>query len=412
MDPIKQIEVEPLSDQRWSKIEKSIFAQLENERLDREPEPKMVSLPPRSAWRWRPAVALVMAGAMAAAIGALATKSMFTSPVAPVASAPSRVVTGSSDSHIALGESDVDVAPESAVLVSGDDDRGIMVVVDRGKVECEVAPRKGRPPFLVQAGDVRVKVVGTHFTVARDAQGGGAHVLVAHGIVEVTSHGQTTTLHDGDSWPAAPTTLNTPSPITTATPSPVTQNDPPAPAPRMARTSRSKSAPLPKTSTPRKTPAAPIAAAADPPQTAPLPAPVGAPLPAPVGAPPALSSPPASSPPAAATQAPASVNLPPPPTQAPATTPPPPPTPQPSAQEMYEAAAQLEAQNPDGALATYKKIAGGGGAWAANALFAAGRLQAHRGRNGDAARLLDEYLVRFPNGANAADARELLAKVK
>jgi len=398
MDPIKRIEVEPLSEPRWAKIEKSLFAQLEHEQLDREPAPKMATMPPQRAWRWRPAVALVMAGAMAAAIGALATKSMFVSPVAPVASAPSRVVTGSSDSHIALGESDVDVAPESAVLVSGDDDRGIMVVVDRGKVECEVAPRKGRPPFLVQAGDVRVKVVGTRFTVARDAQGGGAHVLVAHGIVEVTSHGQTTTLHDGDSWPAAPTTQNTPltpTPITTA--APVTQNDPPAPSPRATapRTSRNKSAPAPKTAT-MKTKPAPIAAASDPPQTAPLPAPVAAP------------------PPPASTAAPASLNVPPPPTQtaAPAVTPPPLPTPQPSAQEMYEAAAQLEAQNPDGALATYKKIAGGGGPWAANALFAAGRLQAHRGRNGDSARLLDEYLARFPNGANAADARELLAKVK
>ena len=135
MDPIRKIEVEPLSEPRWAKIEKSLFAQLEHAELDREPQIKMVSEPPPArSWRWRPAVALVMAGAMAAAVGALATKSLFVSPVSPVASAPSRVVTGSSDSHVALGESDVDVAPESAVLVSGDDERGIMVVVDRGKV--------------------------------------------------------------------------------------------------------------------------------------------------------------------------------------------------------------------------------------------------------------------------------------
>ncbi len=393
MDPIRKIEVEPLSEPRWAKIEKSLFAQLEHAELDREPQIKMVSQPPPArSWRWRPAVALVMAGAMAAAVGALATKSLFTSPLpatAPVASAPSRVVTGSSDSHVALGESDVDVAPESAVLVSGDDERGIMVVVDRGKVECEVAPRKGRPPFVVQAGDVRVKVVGTRFTVARDAQGGGAHVLVAHGIVEVTSHGQTTTLHDGDSWPAAQTT-QTPTAIAPVTPSTVTQNDPPTPAPRtVPRSSRHKSAPLSKTTSPK----APIAATADPPASPAAPVAQAAP----VGTPPPASPP--------------SLNLPPPPPAAPAVVPPPAP-PQPSAQELYESAAQLEAQNPDQALATYKKLAGGGGAWAANALFAAGRLQAHRGRNADAARMLDEYLVRFPNGANAADARELLAKVR
>lgn len=394
MDPIKKIDVEPLSEQRWAKIEKSLFVQLEHEQLDRAPLPKMVSEPPSRSWRWRPAVALVMAGAMAAAIGALATKTMFTSPVGPagVASAPSRVVTGSSDSHVALGESDVDVAPESAVLVSGDDEHGIMVVVDRGKVECVVAPRKGRPPFLVQAGDVRVKVVGTQFTVARDKEGGGAHVMVAHGIVEVTSHGQTTTLHDGDSWPA---TQATPPATVPVTPTTVTQNDPPPPHARAASpVPRQKSTPRQKTTAMKAPVVAPIAASD----------PTNLPSTLPSAVAPPSSPVPASAPP--------SLNLPPPPTAAPQPPQPAAAAPPPSAQEMYEAAAQLEAQNPDGALGTYRKIAGGGGPWAANALFAAGRLQAHRGRNADATRLLNEYLTRFPNGANAADARELLAKVR
>jgi hypothetical protein len=74
---------------------------------------------------------------------------------------------------------------------------------------------------------------------------------------------------------------------------------------------------------------------------------------------------------------------------------------------MYESAARMESQNPEGALALYRKVASDSGAWAANALYAAGRLQADRGRRADAARLLDEYLARFPNGANARDARDL-----
>ncbi len=397
MDPIRKIEIEPLSDPRWARIEKGLFAQLDREQLDREPLPTMAPQgeSPR-AWRWRPAVALVMAGAMAAGVGALATKSLFPNPTgaAPAASAASRVVTGSSDSHVALGESDVDVAPNSAVAVSGDDERGINVVVDRGKVECDVAPRKGRPPFVVQAGDVRVKVVGTHFTVERDAQGMGAHVLVAHGIVEVTSHGQTTTLHDGETWPK-PRAESTPidTPIDTAPPAPAPREALPASAhPRAASRPRSKSAPAGKTAIARGT----ASPASDPPATGLT------------ASPPSLNLPPPQAP-APAVVAPEPVAAPAPvPAGAPAGAP----AAQASSQELYESAAQLEAQNPDGALATYKKLAGGGGAWAANALFAAGRLQAHRGRNADAARLLDEYLLRFPNGANAADARELRAKVR
>jgi TolA-binding protein len=61
-------------------------------------------------------------------------------------------------------------------------------------------------------------------------------------------------------------------------------------------------------------------------------------------------------------------------------------------------------------MAIYKKLAAGSGPWAQNALYAAGRLQADRGRRAEAARLLEEYIGRYPNGANARDARDLLDK--
>src|SRR5262245_41088432 len=116
MHPLK-IDVEPLSEQRWAKIEKGLF-----ERLDREPVPETQPAPRIEAarpWRWKPAAALVLAGAMAAAIGALVSRSFFQSPTPPVAS--SRIVTTGSDSRVAVGESEVDVSPDSAVLVTGDD---------------------------------------------------------------------------------------------------------------------------------------------------------------------------------------------------------------------------------------------------------------------------------------------------
>jgi len=367
MHPHK-IDVEPLSEQRWTKIEAGLF-----ERLDREPAPSNLQAPlpqieAARPWRWKPAAALVLAGAMAAAIGALVSKSFFQSPTPPLAS--SRIVTTGADSHVAVGESEVDVSPDSAVVVTGDDARGVLVVVDRGKVDCEVAPRKGRPPFVVQAGDVRVRVVGTHFTVARDAQGGGAHVSVSHGVVEVTSHGQTVSVHAGDEWPAAPS----------PPPAPTAQNTPPVLTPQAGL-----QAPAPALATPRTR-------ARHAPRTAPQRAPVAQP---PIAQAPVTDAPVAPPPPPE-----------PPPPAAPAR------PPAPSAQELYESANRMEASNPDGAIVIYGKLAAGSGPWAANALYAAGRLQADRGRRGDATRLLNEYLTRYPNGANARDARDLLDKMR
>jgi hypothetical protein len=288
------------------------------------------------------------------------------SPTAPVAA--SRIVTLGSDSRVAVGESEVDVSPDSAVLVTGDDARGVLVVVDRGRVDCEVAPREGRPPFVVQAGDVRVRVVGTHFTVARDAQGGGAHVSVSHGVVEVTSHGQTVSVHAGDEWP----------PVAPPPPAPTAQNTPPAPEP-VATAPRTRARHPPR-AVPRR------ARAAQAPETQ---APVAPATGSAPGVPPATAPPP---------------EPPPPPPVAPAAPP--------STQELYESANRMEASNPDGAIAIYSKLAAGSGPWAANALYAWGRLQADRGRRAEAARRLNDYLTRYPNGANARDARDLLDKMR
>jgi hypothetical protein len=81
-------------------------------------------------------------------------------------------------------------------------------------------------------------------------------------------------------------------------------------------------------------------------------------------------------------------------------------------QEIYESAARLEARDPDAALAIYARLASGSGAWAANALYAEGRLRADRGQQAEGKRLLSEYLTRFPQGPNATDARDLLSRLR
>ena len=77
----------------------------------------------------------------------------------------------------------------------------------------------------------------------------------------------------------------------------------------------------------------------------------------------------------------------------------------------YERYAALEAKQPDVALAGYLELARGHGPWASISLYAAGRLAADR-HEARAKTLLDAYLRRFPRGANADDARQLLDRLK
>jgi hypothetical protein len=54
---------------------------------------------------------------------------------------------------------------------------------------------------VVQAGEVRVEVVGTRFRVTR--QGESARVAVQEGVVRVSARGQTVAVAAGESWPKA-----------------------------------------------------------------------------------------------------------------------------------------------------------------------------------------------------------------
>jgi transmembrane sensor len=80
-------------------------------------------------------------------------------------------------------------------------------------------------------------------------------------------------------------------------------------------------------------------------------------------------------------------------------------------QAKFEQLTILEKKNPQAAITGYLEIAQRGSKWSANALFAAARLAADR-KDPRAETLLTSYLKRFPNHANADDARALLARIK
>jgi len=249
---------------------------------------------------------------------------------APIMAQPSHITTQEAGTHVSYGELGLEVAAESELMVSGDDEHGRWVVLDRGAVTCEVAPRQGRPPFVVQAGDVRVTVIGTRFGVARHEQ--GATVFVEHGTVEIVSPREHVYVSTGEHWPKP--VVETP-----------IVEEPAAPA-------------IP--SKPHKPSAKPGTQTQTQTQTQPL------------------------------------------------TQPPMPPSPE----QLYEKAAALESRAPDQAIAIYQLLAAGDDAWAANALYAHGRLEADRHHRAEAQRLLGQYLSRFPQGVNARDARQLLDKLR
>jgi hypothetical protein len=76
-------------------------------------------------------------------------------------------------------------------------------------------------------------------------------------------------------------------------------------------------------------------------------------------------------------------------------------------ERLFERAASLESADAPLALALYLSLASGNDDWAANALYAAARLEIDRGLHDAGAQHLREYLARFPRGENVVDVRGL-----
>lgn len=79
-------------------------------------------------------------------------------------------------------------------------------------------------------------------------------------------------------------------------------------------------------------------------------------------------------------------------------------------QAKFEQLSVLEKSNPRAAMTGYLELSRRSSRWAANALYAAGRLAADR-KDPRAVTFLTVYLRRFPTGANVEDARAVLARL-
>jgi hypothetical protein len=364
--PRIQVHVEPLAEPRWARIRNAVYERIATDADATGPVAARRSPPLREgasstvhapAWRvWTAAAAVVIAVTMAS----LAYRSV-TARGGRLAD-PSRIATGDAASHVVLDGLTLDVAAESAVVVSGDATRGILVVLDRGSVTLDVEPRAARAGFVVQAGEVRVRVVGTRFGVSRWMD--RASVEVERGIVEVDASGRTVQVHAGETWRSADSVGVVGAPSVSAS---VTAVAAMAPSPRT---------PVDATP-PEHVEHARVRRHASE---------------APVGASRTTDKAAASAPDPAAAR--------------------PMPPQQPSSQQLYETAAQLEVSDPPRAIALYRQVVARGDSWLADALFAQGRLEAERGAQAQARATLTEYLARFPRGSNADDARLLLDRTR
>ncbi len=220
---MKRITVDPpQSDARRERVERRVFAQLQTMRVAERAD---AAIPPTRIRGWLVASAFAMAGALAVALFAHSTEVTVSER-----EVPSQITTPlGGTSQFTVGDAVMIAGSDTSVEVKHGDDGGITLVLARGSVDCDVAPRNGRPPFHVLAGDVAVEVVGTRFVVTRTPT---PRVDVTRGKVRVTAPGGSWLVGAGESWSPQVTISKTePEPVPEPAPDPVSPPAPIAPAP-------------------------------------------------------------------------------------------------------------------------------------------------------------------------------------
>jgi len=224
----------PVADSSQHRVEPRLFEQLDGlraaQRARRVAPDRGARLP---GWAWG------VAGAMALAIALLI---VHRTGEHATSAAPSLVVTpAGGSSRFTIDDAVIEAGSDTSVEVATDAAGGITLSLARGSIDCDVAPRHGRP-FHVIAGDVTVEVVGTRFTVVRRPE---VQVDVAHGKVRVRANGRDAFVAAGERWPAVATAAVAPVPAPDESPAAPTV---PAQRPEPPVTDQPRNSPTPASS--------------------------------------------------------------------------------------------------------------------------------------------------------------------
>jgi ferric-dicitrate binding protein FerR (iron transport regulator) len=183
--------VEQLSDVAWARVERGVFSRVEST-VTHAASSRDVGSEKTRGWLW---LAVPLAAAAAVALGFFGQHEA--GQLASSDPEPARVVAGSSPSAVTFADAHITLDAQSAITMDQKAGKPV-TTLEYGGAWFEVAPRGDRAPFVVIAGDLNVKVIGTKFRVARSAE--HVEVGVDHGIVEVHYQGKLTTLHDHEQW--------------------------------------------------------------------------------------------------------------------------------------------------------------------------------------------------------------------
>lgn len=196
LDAIRAALVVPASEAKRDNVERALF-----ERLTAMRGIERADAFTRSRRRWVPIVAFAGVGALLVivVVGLRGTEpsptrreAVITQHVVSPTGGPSRWISAD-----AVVEASGDTSVEERI-----DDEGVTLTLSRGTVDCDVEPRPGRAPFRVIAGDVKVEVIGTRFTVQRTPT--GVRVDVVRGRVRVTGPNADSLLTAGGTWSSEP----------------------------------------------------------------------------------------------------------------------------------------------------------------------------------------------------------------
>lgn len=197
-------EIEPLSAEAWERVENGVFSA-----LDRATPAAAPAAPQPAGGRARVLLAFVAVAAAAAIILALTRPD----PQPAGDGALTRIETADAPAEVFIAGSKIVVDSHSAALY-GNYGGSVQLVLERGGAHCEVTRRSGEDRFVVLAGDVEVRVVGTIFSVRREER--EVSVDVERGQVEVCWRGACTPLGPGGQWPVPAVATALPKPAAVA----------------------------------------------------------------------------------------------------------------------------------------------------------------------------------------------------